>query len=137
MSYCIIYMSSALMTDRELVTITNRSQINNRSLGITGILLYFNGSVIEVLEGEEARVKALYEIISKDRRHTQLIKLCDRPISQRSFSDWFTGYKTLSTTELDHLYELIPFIKDQSNQVPSEDSVLSLVQLFCRTNYRN
>jgi hypothetical protein len=116
----------------------HESKKNNRLLGITGVLLYFNGSIIEVLEGKEEHVKKLYTTICQDTRHSHLIQLYAGPIKKRYFPDWFMGYKTLSMVEFDHLKTLIPFNDNPALQVPNKDNIiLALVQLFYKNNYRN
>lgn len=140
MEYCIAYLSSStgLLSPNELARILSQSQKNNRASGITGILLYFNGNIIQVLEGEEESVNNLYEIIRQDARHTHIVQLYRKPITRRSFPDWLMGYKSLSAIELDHLSSSLPFLQDPSRQLPQEEHViLSLVKLFYQTNYRN
>ncbi|GAB3770002.1 hypothetical protein GCM10028818_07070 [Spirosoma horti] len=142
MDYCIVYLSSSkgIFSDEDLNRILFHSQKNNRALGITGILLYFNGSIIQVLEGPEERVKSLYEVIRRDPQHTQVIKLYSDPIEQRSFSDWSMGYKTLSAHELDHLKQELPFISDPYIPIVEKienNTIMALVEVFYKTNYRN
>jgi len=142
MDYCIVYLSSSkgILSDEALTRILFHSQKNNRALGITGILLYFNGCIIQVLEGPEERVKALYEIIRRDPQHTQIIKLYSDPVEHRSFSDWSMGYKTISSRELDHLKYELTFMNSPFVPVSSEketNPILSLVEVFYKNNYHN
>jgi acylphosphatase len=141
MEYCIIYVSSGtnlLTTEKELVRVLPQFQEKNRALGITGVLLYFNGNILQVLEGDQEEVDNLYKVISEDPRHAQVIQLYRSPIEQRSFTDWSMGYKTLSEADLDHLGNLITF--DRSCSIVKQDNnnlVRHLVQIFYQNNYRN
>ena len=142
MDYCIVYISSSKghLSDDKLDRILSQSRKNNRTSGITGVLLYFNGCIIQVLEGPEERVKALYEIIRRDPQHTQVIKMYDEFIEQRSFSDWFMGYTTISARELDHLHHELSFMSDPFMPVLKEklrNPVLSILQVFYENNHRN
>jgi hypothetical protein len=140
MEYCLIYLStsSRLLTEDEISLILAQSQTNNRSLGITGILLYCNGSIIQVLEGDRQKVEALYEVICKDHRHNNVIQLYSSSIEQRSFPDWLMGYRTLTTKELEHLHEIMPFIKDPlSPKIKTDSIVMTLLASFYKNNYRN
>ncbi|GAB2531666.1 BLUF domain-containing protein [Spirosoma aerophilum] len=138
MDYCIVYLSSFLLPDEELFRVMQESKRKNRALGITGILLYFNGSVIEVLEGPETNVKNLYEAIQRDQRHRQLIQLYASTIEERYFPDWYMGYKALSAVEFERLKTLIQLEDNPSLQVPNKDNIiLALVQLFYKNNFRN
>lgn len=140
MDYCTVYLSSStgLLSEDELSIILDKSQKNNRASGITGILLYFNGNIIQVLEGPEETVKSLYQTISHDSRHSNLINLYSQPIEQRSFPDWTMGYKTLSAIELNDIKGLIPSTVEGLPMMPDPDNVvLALVKIFYKNNYRN
>ncbi|RRB07858.1 BLUF domain-containing protein [Larkinella rosea] len=140
MDYCIVYLSSskALLSNEELTAILHLSRKNNNERGITGILLYFNGSIIQALEGPKEKVKALYATICQDTRHLNVTPLYSKAIAKRSFGDWSMGYRTLSATELKDLTSLRIGKGGQPLGSKSEDSiVLRLIQLFYMTNSRN
>ncbi len=138
MEFCLVYISSSReLSANDLNELSLRSQENNRSLGITGILLYCNGSIIQALEGEEDKVNALYQVIVRDTRHAQVTKLFSGSIDKRSFGDWLMGYRTLKETEMDHLKSEISFIQDPYTNVKHSNVVMSLVQTFYKNNHRN
>jgi len=133
MEYCIVYLSSAkgLFSKEDLTRILQQSQKNNQALGITGVLLYCEGNIIQVLEGPEENVKGLYEVILRDDRHKQIIKLYSQTIDQRLFGEWSMGYKTVSASELDHLKSLQTL---QATLPSDQRTVLRQIQLFYRNN---
>ncbi|MCX6215821.1 BLUF domain-containing protein [Spirosoma sp.] len=138
--FCIIYISSSkgLFSQEQLTSILEKSQQKNRSLGVSGILLYFNGSIIQVLEGLEERVKDLYRVIQQDSRHTGLILMYSYPIAKRTFSDWSMGYKTLLASEYKQVRDQFQFVGDSALQVQKQDNVvLAILQRFYLNNYRN
>ncbi|MVM35035.1 hypothetical protein GO755_33725 [Spirosoma sp. HMF4905] len=140
MKCCIVYTSCFrdLLSISELTQMRCQGQRTNQALGITGVLLYCNGSVIHVLEGSEAIVERQYKISQKDYRQSLIIQLYKRPIEHRCFSNWSMGYKTSSVSEFTHLMDLLPFLKDPYFPWPKQDNdVLSLLQIFYLTNYRN
>jgi Sensors of blue-light using FAD len=59
----------------ELTDLLRKSRDNNAALGITGMLLYKDGNFMQVLEGDEERVRALATKVSQDRRHRGFIQL--------------------------------------------------------------
>lgn len=127
-----------LFSDEQLADILEKSQQRNRSLGISGILLYFNGSIIQVLEGLEKDVKELYHTITEDPRHTGLITLYSRPIKKRSFSQWSMGYKSLLANDFDQVNDQLQFVSNPAlSALKQENVVLSIVQRFYLDNYRN
>ena len=138
MEFCLIYLSSSNdLSASDLSALAIKSQENNRSLGITGILLYCNGSIIQVLEGKQEKVNSLYQTILRDPRHKQVTKLYSGQIEKRSFPDWLMGYRTLTENEITGLQEELPFIKNPYLQLGPENIVVSLVRTFYKNNHRN
>jgi hypothetical protein len=72
----------------ELRAITDESSRNNRRLGVTGALICCDGWFMQLLEGDEATVKALYEKIVDDPRHTDVLLIRAATVTQRIFGDW-------------------------------------------------
>lgn len=140
MDYCLVYLSSAsnLLSGEELSNLLIRSRQKNGALGITGILLYFNGNIIQVLEGKQDDVERIYEKIRRDPRHSQLIELYKSPIEQRAFPGWLMGYKTLSSSDMNYLGSMMPFPGSPVLAIENKGNiVLRLVQLFYQNNYQN
>jgi hypothetical protein len=82
--------------DAVLREIAQVSSYNNQERDITGLLPYHEGPIMQVLEGDELNVCALYGKIKRDPRHTGCMILSTRTAEQREFSDWFMGYRNLS-----------------------------------------
>lgn len=62
---------------------------NNQRSQITGVLLFLDGVFFQILEGEAAIVKQLYEKILCDERHDNIICLKTEPhITERLFPEW-------------------------------------------------
>lgn len=93
----IIYTSTCdhTFTDGELIDLLNKSKLNNKANGITGILICSNKNVFQVIEGTEESLNKLYVKLEDDTRHHSLIKLADKPIPYRSFTEWTMAYKPL------------------------------------------
>ncbi|WP_066253198.1 BLUF domain-containing protein [Hydrogenophaga flava] len=88
--YEIIYTSLASrdLPPEELAQLLDKARAHNASQGITGMMIYHRREFMQLLEGEQAAVQALYERIAGDPRHQQLRKIWDGPIRERGFSDW-------------------------------------------------
>jgi hypothetical protein len=99
--FFLIYVSSAVkpFSPPELEGILAKSHANNTALGITGMLLYKDGNVMQVLEGDEPTVRDLYDRIGRDPRHRGLLTLTQGQLPQRQFQDWSMGFRDLQTTE--------------------------------------
>ena len=105
MIFYLIYLSSAtkLFSDNDLSEILAVSRVNNTRRDITGLLLYHDGSILQVLEGEKEAVMDLYNHIEEDRRHKGIIKMLSGTSEERSFPEWSMGFKTVSAKEWDEM----------------------------------
>ena len=94
MLFEIVYMSRAQspMAERDLKALLVEARRNNEQLGITGMLLYRNGSFLQLLEGEEKQVTRLYESIRQDPRHARVTQLYSHFLPSRHFADWSMGF---------------------------------------------
>ena len=86
----LIYASTASekMTLETVRSMAAESHKNNLGKDITGLLLYFRGYFIQVLEGEQEHINALYLKISGDSRHRDLRILNYCQIAYKNFNDW-------------------------------------------------
>jgi hypothetical protein len=76
--YRLLYKSTAIatLTQKDVTEIVAHSESNNRKKGISGFLVFENRQFMQLLEGEESVVKALYyEKIAKDNRHQDVTVL--------------------------------------------------------------
>lgn len=100
-----IYASAAtrLMDAGELAALLRTARLNNEALGLTGMLLYAEGSFFQVLEGPQETVDALYARIEADPRHAQVTRIIREPIPRRFFSAWSMGFCHAGALELAEL----------------------------------
>jgi hypothetical protein len=75
-----------------LADLLGKARENNRILDVSGMLLYHSGSFLQVLEGEESVVDALFQKIAKDPRHTRMMTIKRASISRRAFAEWSMGF---------------------------------------------
>ncbi len=101
------YISSSTrpMSVEDLKSLLAECRAYNTEHGVTGMLLYYNSTFMQVLEGEEQEIESLIERIRKDERHTE-VKLIDRKtIDKREYGDWSMGFKVLSGDQLSQIPE--------------------------------
>jgi hypothetical protein len=103
--YQLLYTSKALnpFKDEELQQLLEIARLNNSRKMITGMLLYCNSNFIQLLEGKESDLMELFEIISADARHNEVIKIMESKIEKPQFPDWSMGYKFISAQQLTSL----------------------------------
>lgn len=113
------------------------ARANNARLGITGMLLYADGNFVQIIEGPEDAVDALYAKISRDPRHTALLKALDGPIAERRFADWTLGFDRIGETKPDGVDGLTDFLQqanpDGAPKQPGDgDAASRLLDTFKR-----
>ncbi len=98
--YSLVYASAATadLSESECEEILDAARRHNRPAGITGMLVYHEGSFLQVLEGDEAVVEALFERIERDPRHTDAVVLFRGTVDGREFGRWSMGYVRTSPT---------------------------------------
>lgn len=67
------------------------SRRNNRVVGVTGLLVAGGRRFLQLLEGEEAAVRATFARIHKDPRHFACVVIDQRQIAGRQFAHWDMG----------------------------------------------
>ena len=108
----LIYLSDLVNADESaLAAILESSVRHNRQNGITGMLLYAEGSLIQVLEGDELVVQETYDRICQDRRHAHVTCLQREALSHRHFAQWSMGYKRLLPEDLEKFPKLAPHFR--------------------------
>jgi chemotaxis family two-component system sensor kinase Cph1 len=94
----LIYVSQAVapMSGQSLNELLKQSRDFNRSVGITGCLIYQDGFFMQMLEGPRDAVFALYEKIKTDPRHCNVGIVIEAPTRRRIFVDWSMGLRDLT-----------------------------------------
>jgi len=93
------------MDTGELENILEVSRRNNSEKGITGMLIYADGSIIQLLEGKKEVIMSTYRKILHDPRHSGIIKLKEGELTERNFSQWSMGFESVSKLKSKDLIE--------------------------------
>ena len=111
----LIYVSTSvkLLNDEELLDILKISRENNSSKDVTGLLLYKGGNFMQVLEGPDEAVEALYEKIKVDPRHKDVNVLSREQISARQFPAWEMAFQNLDNPEVKNEPGYSQFLQDE------------------------
>jgi hypothetical protein len=108
------------------------SRSNKARLGVSGVLVYRDGNLLQVLEGAERAVHDVYRGIRADRRHLGCQTFLKRRASGRMFDGWTVALSAdagprPSTGALDRLF--------REAREPGADNaraVAKLVEVFLR-----
>jgi hypothetical protein len=108
-----IYTGAALrpFDEEELTALLSKARVHNESKGLTGMLLYAEGSYFQVLEGPAEDVDGLYRCIELDPRHTLMTKLIRETIKDRSFEDWTMGFCRASNQDVARIVGMNDFLR--------------------------
>jgi uncharacterized protein YcsI (UPF0317 family) len=100
-----IYASSAAPSfkEYEIPALLAQARMANAERDLTGMLLYIDGSFIQVLEGAAAAVDEVYGQILLDSRHAFITMIVREPIAVRSFSEWTLGFCNVDTLQAGQL----------------------------------
>lgn len=96
MPHVIVYTSSATrpMMESDLVKLMASSRANNERHGLTGMLLYRDGTFMQVLEGDREVVQGLFGRIRQDPRHRDVKVIADEGRAIRGFQDWSMSFQS-------------------------------------------
>lgn len=95
LQYQLVYYSQAKypFNEQQLIELLTKANQFNRTQDITGCMIYGDGKFVQLLEGEESRVKALYKRIERDNRHHSLVVLLEMSVNQKLFPSWGMAFK--------------------------------------------
>lgn len=85
----LIYSSQPFGFDQMMLNgLLTTSRRNNKRDDITGALVCRRDIYLQMLEGPDAQLQALYERISRDDRHMNLNLIVSEMVTDRLFGDW-------------------------------------------------
>lgn len=96
MRYAISYVSTAQkdLQEEGVKNIMNEADGFNNRENISGILLYNERNFFQLIEGEKEIIQDLYEKIKLDRRHLDIIKFLETPVSIPPFDGYLAEFIT-------------------------------------------
>lgn len=96
------YISKSVepMNGRQLNEILRKSRQRNEKNSITGMLLYSQGSFLQILEGSPLSIHEIFSSIKSDLRHHSINVLFEENLSHRHFCNWAMGFCHLQSSEI-------------------------------------
>jgi hypothetical protein len=126
------------LSSQQLLALLLQCRTNNAAQGITGMLIYGNGTFLQTLEGDEDVIDGLMEEISKDGRHEDIRLLTRRPIESRQYADWNMGFAQVTDEALKDVDGLKDFAAEDFTfdyLIGHEPVVASLMEHFREPNF--
>jgi hypothetical protein len=131
----IVYVSTAekLMSENELLTLLRVSRARNKEHNVTGMLLYCQGTFMQVLEGEKKYIELIFKAIETDARHKNVIRLAAGELERRNFLDWPMAFASVSPQTLPEIESLL---NQANNHSPrgTQHIAVTLLKTFVESN---
>lgn len=91
----LVYLSHATreMFDEDLEDILVKSRQNNGRDGISGLLLFHDGTFFQCLEGDDSALMETLTRIHLDKRHRGVRVIDDINVEDRLFPNWEMGFE--------------------------------------------
>ena len=120
------------MSHDRLTSFAQDTLDQSREHGISGVTFCKDGSILQILEGEQDKVIELYTSVVKDAHITNPLILIKRELPEGEFSNWSMGYK--NAPQRDGIFNLTPnsFADALPLEISSELDTIS--QTFARVN---
>ncbi|GAB3015767.1 hypothetical protein GCM10011376_05350 [Nocardioides flavus (ex Wang et al. 2016)] len=121
-----------LMSVAQLVELIEQIRPKNERLGLTGLLLYSGGNVIQTLEGASAAVYEVFDAIRADPRHGEVCIVDRRYVDDRSFATWSMGFRNVTAREVADLQDFNEFARQSVGHalVDHAASAFELLETF-------
>jgi len=121
--YHIIYHSIAAgggMSPEALASLLHQARAYNHAHRLTGLLLYAADTqeFVQVLEGAQAEVQALYAHIARDPRHKHAFVLHEGQETARMFPDWRMGFALAAGQDVRTTTGYLPLVREPAHQRP-------------------
>ena len=135
----LLYVSRCISNSTETVeSILSQSRLHNPGIGITGILCHSGNIFLQAIEGGRAAVSELYNHISRDARHTDVVLLHYEEISERRYAGWTMGQANLAKVNASTLLrfstlpEINPHVMSGKNSLALIDELMATATIVGR-----
>jgi hypothetical protein len=130
--YQVLYHSCAPQppSEADLQALLAQAEDYNARHQITGLLLYSAGRYVQVLEGAQADVQALYARIRRDPRHEQVVTVSEGPGPQRHFAGWSMGFGHVAAPEVDQVLDAVQAPQPPTRLRVDDARLRTLLQAF-------
>jgi hypothetical protein len=132
-----IYVSvtPSTLSEHDTVQFLTKARKVNRKNDVSGMMLYTDGRLLLLLEGQAASVDLACSTIFSDREYQMLLR---EPIAEREFPEWTLGFETVESAEAGRLLGK-PLLFDSAARVPGIDaeSAKTLLSIMGRRRWQS
>jgi CheY-like chemotaxis protein len=130
----ISYTSTATRapTEADMRSLLHGARRRNEHAGITGVLLYAEGTFHQYLEGPLAGLEVVYDAILADPRHRDIFEFIREPIDHREFARYFMAFQgTQDSPEIQGDHDLHALLSDESPRLSPGRLLLNAFWVKC------
>lgn len=110
---------------------------NNDTLNISGALIHYDLSFLQILEGEDSIIIPLFEKIKCDNRHQDIIEIRNDVIDKRIFKSFGIGYEVINDVEkLYSLKEYLNLLEKTEHNMIHINLVTNLIEKFLSIDFK-
>lgn len=133
----VVYRSrpAKVFSDEELLEMLEVFREKNKSLDITGMLLYDGSSFIQVIEGDDKIISRLYDSIKRDSRHRMVTTIIDEKLNSREFHNWSMGFYKVDQQQLNNIEGMSDFFTKECLSDVDIGIAKKLLQVFASKQY--
>lgn len=113
-----------------LNVLVEQARLRNAALGITGIMLYNGQDILQVLEGSEEQVEALFQRIVMDKRHAFVVELMRDYGPRRRFENVGMLLFDLQISSPKTVLQSVLRYSKLESYIVSDDRVFKFIQSF-------
>ena len=133
----VVYISnsSRRFSDAKLADMLGDFRRNNERHNITGLLIYFKQSFLQIFEGPKESVEKLWRNIRNDERHVLVTRIHYRKIDSRMFSEWSMAFENVehdSDVYVDGHVRLLQ--AERALSTNSQDEIVKLISAFKKSS---
>ncbi len=108
------------LSQRNLLDLLHEARGYNSIDSITGLLILYKQTFIQIIEGENKKIQDLFSRISKDTRHNSIKVLLEEDVKERLFLEWSMGCLELQDPRLS-------FIPGVNTDLTTEEGIKSFM----------
>lgn len=126
------------MSSTELYQLVKSAAQKNAARDISGVLLFDGDYFLQYLEGPADAIQSLYEIISMDNRHRNIVKLMEDHSPTRRFGVWSMYAIDVNNLQSDDLNKILTIgssFKPANFGLPDHDRVLKMINAFASSSW--
>ena len=106
---CYISSEKIALEENDLLEMLFEYRKKYEEHSITGILLYFEGHFVELIEGDKEIIRSAFRKTNADKRHKAVFKITESEAEERKFSSWSMAFPSLNRSKLGKVYSYKPF----------------------------